>query len=416
MADLQPASASHRASTRPQAASPADDRSINISQAADRTDLRTMSHTNSLGGLPPEIFDHVAGLTTPKDLMSLRLVSRDVAAKVLCICKPVLFSTKKIMLCHEASMLSALEHAQHPTLGNAIRRIVLFDNVLEDPDESYMSIKPTRGYIRNWEGAHQTQKEMIGRGDVLRLLTDFLKTVSKSGVLSDLRIQRCDGTELISRQPSLPRGCYKNKHPSDDFFLSTLLTAIITSGFAADTFAMIIGTKSNLSTTLLPVVHHGAQASSMSQYELAFSRFKALELVLSVQDTHRSLSDDAEAIKNFCRARFCQKIVSLIITGDCHWDNSFDSVSEETAHQFNELMSIECPRLEVLQLHGYHVECDALMAFAKRHKCLLKAAFGYGTLSDAFGPIEFEDNWDFYQDMASSTEIAEVIHDGQLMG
>ncbi|KJX99805.1 hypothetical protein TI39_contig351g00007 [Zymoseptoria brevis] len=413
MADLQPASASNNTNKTPQAAPRANITSINTTQEASDADLSIMSSTNTLDGLPPEMFERVAELTTFEGLKSLRLVSRSINAKAWKTCKAMLFSTVRVMLCSEASLRAAKRQARHPVFGDSIRQVILYDNMIANPNKSYESIISTRSFIQEWEKERGLQKAMKRRGEVLRLLAALLKTLHKGGRLSCLRIERWHRLARSSGPPLLPNQCYECQYRGDPFVLQTVLRAIIDSGLSAETFAMSFDDKhSDKSTTLLPVAKDGYDPAEMSQYEAAFSRFGNLELTLSVEYTGKLRTVDSGAIRSFCAATFCQKLVSLNIVGPPQWH----STSHGLPHQFNALMGMTFPCLRTLYLEGYDVECDALSAFVARHKRLSKATFGFGQLRNVAGTMDYEENWDFYQELAASSGIPEMMHDEKLMG
>jgi hypothetical protein len=88
-----------------------------------------------LDGVPPEMFERIAIHARPKDLMSLRLVSRGIAAKVLRTYEARLFSRLVVMVCSEDSLRGALERARHPFVGPRIRKIAVYENLPEGSEK-----------------------------------------------------------------------------------------------------------------------------------------------------------------------------------------------------------------------------------------------------------------------------------------
>ena len=79
-----------------------------------------MSTTATLATMPPEVLENIADFATSADLKSLRLVSRDMSAKVLRTYARDLFAHQAYYLNSEAHLAHALVVAKHPVFGPAL--------------------------------------------------------------------------------------------------------------------------------------------------------------------------------------------------------------------------------------------------------------------------------------------------------
>lgn len=74
-------------------------------------------------GVPPEIFEHIAEHASNADLRALRLTSRATASRVLRTYTKAHFTCRNIYLCLEDDLLQAIEIADHPTFGPALKQL-----------------------------------------------------------------------------------------------------------------------------------------------------------------------------------------------------------------------------------------------------------------------------------------------------
>lgn len=85
-------------------------------------------------GVPAELFERFAQFSKPKDLLALRLTCKDAAAKVLRTYAEVHFSHRHILLTEETSLRDAIDVAQHPAFGPALRKLSIHvDEAIESP-------------------------------------------------------------------------------------------------------------------------------------------------------------------------------------------------------------------------------------------------------------------------------------------
>jgi hypothetical protein len=354
MADLRPPANTHHHNTIALTASDTADGSTTTDYSAP-----------SLDGVPLEMFERIAELTDTKDLKALRLVSHSIGAKALRTCKIVLFSEVKVMLRCKASVRGALEQAQHPVVGDAIREIVIYENLLRCPQRAEYDYQPELTFseemFQKWSSAYESQQLERHSENTLRLLTALFKTCTRNGSLSALRIEACDQQSLISQRPFLPQQCYSPASIfGSDIVLPTTIAAVIDARLSAKRFSMGATWSIRLS-----VVEHGSKPYKMALYEDFFRRFEDLELTLAVEaigeSTAATLSSDTKAIRDFCAAIFCQRMTSLNLIGD-------PVFSED--HQIEEFMRMRFPKLRHLLVRGFKTWWDSLEGFLRSHKNL----------------------------------------------
>lgn len=109
--------------------------------------------TNRLEGLPPELFEQIAGYVTGSDLKALRLVSRECCKKSASVADAVLYSRLAIMMWSESSLRVALGRVRNPYLGPRIREIIIYDNILRSP--YYMPRRVSSSVQRAWTAAQR---------------------------------------------------------------------------------------------------------------------------------------------------------------------------------------------------------------------------------------------------------------------
>lgn len=124
------------------------------------------SEPNNLVKLPPEIFEKIAQLVDPADLLSIRLLCREAAAKVLRTYQSTHFTEHALLLCDDLSLRTLVDIAKTPHLGACLRKIIIcVDAVPKPPPEGW----DTSGW-RPWRREWQRQEGLRKRGDDLQLL------------------------------------------------------------------------------------------------------------------------------------------------------------------------------------------------------------------------------------------------------
>lgn len=111
--------------------------------------------TPSFLGVPAELFERFAQFAEPKDLLALRLTCRDAAAKVLRTYTEVHFSHRHILLSEETNLRIAIDVAQHPVFGGALKKLSIHlveiryrsDFEGTDPGTYWMSDENYRDHI-----------------------------------------------------------------------------------------------------------------------------------------------------------------------------------------------------------------------------------------------------------------------------
>lgn len=88
-----------------------------------------------LANLPPELMEHIANHVTPSDLPSLRLVSREMNAKVFRAFSKALFSDRAFLLSNRSSMNMLYAISRHKTFARDVEHIRFSPLTLRPVDE-----------------------------------------------------------------------------------------------------------------------------------------------------------------------------------------------------------------------------------------------------------------------------------------
>ena len=107
------------------------------------------STITGLSDLPPEITEEIAKLVRAKDLLALRLVSRDVEAKVVRTFAEKYFTTWGVLLCSKESLQAFMSIAANAKLGRVIKTLKFYTDGL-----MVNHISVTRA---DWEGTRETE-------------------------------------------------------------------------------------------------------------------------------------------------------------------------------------------------------------------------------------------------------------------
>ena len=91
--------------------------------SGDDTTEQTSSKT--LLTVPLEIFEHIAWLSDPQDLLALRLLSKETGDKVLRTFKKIHFTERAFLLSNEDSLRTLLEIAQQKGFGASLETVIL---------------------------------------------------------------------------------------------------------------------------------------------------------------------------------------------------------------------------------------------------------------------------------------------------
>ncbi|SMY29810.1 unnamed protein product [Zymoseptoria tritici ST99CH_1A5] len=322
-----------------------------------------MRQRATLPGLPVELIERIAQLTSQEDRKCLRMVSRDCGAKVLNVYKDSVFHEVRVMLCSESSIRNAINIIAHQLYGTAVKNFILTDISEPDPADYHFA----HAYGKSIAvAAHQAQKRRREYGNDRKLLTELFDKCRENGRMPSIHFKsHRDGKWLqhaVCRTNWSNADVTKNKEPdSDDYCLTTVMLAIVSSGASVDTFSMDVAAGQG--------IHLGRNERDMHKgtvYVAALYHFKALDLVLNVceqdqEDSHQFARDFITKI-----AKLNVRSLKIIPVSRYEWHLDLSPVAA--------LMKLEFPLLESLDFEYVSVDWKILIAFCKRHKKLRQLA------------------------------------------
>ncbi|SMR64467.1 unnamed protein product [Zymoseptoria tritici ST99CH_3D1] len=313
-----------------------------------------MRQRATLPGLPVELIERIAQLTSQEDRKCLRIVSRDCGAKVLNVYKDSVFHEVKVTLCSESSIRNAINIIAHPLYGTAVKNFILTDLSEPDPADYHFA----HAYGKSIAvAAHQAQKRRREYGNDRKLLTELFDKCRENGRMPSIHFKsHRDGSRSL--QWLRDAGCRtnwsnadvtKNKEPdSDDYCLRTVMLAIVSSGASFETFSMDVAAGQG--------IHLGRNGRDMHEgtvYVAALYHFKVLDLVLNVceqdqEDNHQFANDFITKI-----AKLNARSLKIIPVSRYEWH-----LSPAAA-----LTKVNFPLLESLDFEYVSVDWKILIAF-----------------------------------------------------
>ncbi|KAK5133901.1 hypothetical protein LTR08_007130 [Meristemomyces frigidus] len=127
---------------------------MNFSFPLRKTTTTTKSSKTSLHDLPPELMEAIAEQVSPQDLLSLRLMSRDINAKVHRTVTKVHFTDKTFLLPDEQSMQALEDISKHAVFGKSLKTVRLSDSHVVEPSYRHQQA------VRDTRQARRKNREM----------------------------------------------------------------------------------------------------------------------------------------------------------------------------------------------------------------------------------------------------------------
>jgi hypothetical protein len=244
-----------------------------------------MPPSTTLTDLPVEILELI-GAHVGKDLQSLRLVSRYIDTAVSKIYKKAFFSHVTVFLATESSLRKAVAIIQDPSVGPAVRRLILVDDSLPDGADEFEDTQEGREDVFEFQhpaAICRAQRELWAVLTDLALLTELLRLWSRTATFSTIKVMH-----LVDGFHGPPHylgwyyaGC--NHH-----CFITVMQAVIISGAKFSTFTMDtddLGGRSEKSLTEAVLDQYAAESQDRKLITAALNRFENLDLTIEA-DRH----------------------------------------------------------------------------------------------------------------------------------
>ncbi|SMR64468.1 unnamed protein product [Zymoseptoria tritici ST99CH_3D1] len=321
-----------------------------------------MSHTATLLGMPPELFDNIANSTHWKDLGSLRLVSRECAMKVSSVYKVDHFRIRRVKIATETSITNAINIVDHPEFGAAIRELLLIDDAASDPfDFSWEDAEnPEKGAkdLRKAMAQYNAQQSTMKSGSGRRLLTGLFGKCVKKGIKTLQYSSWNEGCWNYDGEWSLrsTEDIVEWQGATNDHCFMTVMLAIVSSGVSFETFKMNTGNGAGI-----PICTYGTDFQKGAICKAALSNFEALDLALCASEDDEGTG--YQTALEFLTMMTQLKIRSLEVTALQHAHG--DQRSPLTA-----FMELNFPAMKLLRLGHARLDLEDLVVYLKRQKSL----------------------------------------------
>lgn len=92
---------------------------------------------HSIVTIPPELLERIVQVADPHDLLALRLVSREVHARIERVFVKAHFSERAFLLCSIHSLTTLLETAEHPVYGKSMRKVLICGDEIPSPEAEW---------------------------------------------------------------------------------------------------------------------------------------------------------------------------------------------------------------------------------------------------------------------------------------
>lgn len=336
----------------------------------------------TLLGVPPEIFEHVAEHVSNAELLALRLTNRTAASRVLRTYTRAHFSCRNIYLHLEDDLLRAIEIADHPIFGPALRQLTV--NLDRIGGQSF--ICKTELFLKD-------EVELQARLKLYRARQDYFRESAKDVELLKVLFSKLHGNALhpriiISRRRVIleqrldPKGIIKRGgliiSPSweDKRPFKVLMEALALSKLQISSLK-----NDSRGGSLCPDELNQDQVESMR-----LSLQMVSHLCLNLRTPWTSWGKDSKR-----RVRFCEMLQLLPILSSLVLFTAWDNFHERTGDFLGSLFQLDrpFPSLKVLTLQGHACSVHALRRFIKLNTSLERLV-----LSDI---VFYEASTDFLQ-------------------
>ncbi|KJX99807.1 hypothetical protein TI39_contig351g00012 [Zymoseptoria brevis] len=332
-----------------------------------------MAHSDTLLGMPAEMFDLIVESTEKKDSRHLRLVSHECAAKVLNTFRERCFTSLKVMLATESSITDTIDIIKHPDFGRTVKSLPLVDDTATDPthfwfNPEYERLKRDAMSLEKAVAAFNAQRSMRGSGEDRRLLKQLFRECGEVAVKS-VHFQSYDGGQWSATgEWQVEADIPTEWQAGDDHCLFTVILAIASSTVQFDDFSMTAEHGRGI-----PISQYGSQPQKGVICKAALSHFDVLNLSVCAHDLDDGgLKQDA---REFWSMMTELNIRSLEVQG-WKYDEGEDVPTLTT------LMEHDFPYMTSLTLHEFRLGWDDLVSFLRRQKSLRNLDVLFTTVGD----------------------------------
>ncbi|SMR64470.1 unnamed protein product [Zymoseptoria tritici ST99CH_1A5] len=377
-----------------------------------------MSTPDMLSSLPVELFELIAEDVmsgSSEDLTGLRQTSSQSAAKVMRLYKKCRFAEIAVRLVRPSSIVNATKIIESRIVGSAVRKITFVDNSLPDP-----SRKDEEGSEQHSSSADDNQSDSgedehsdSEDADADESNADSADSSPEDKAYHTQQAMRETGQDrdlLIKLFDKFGRGGRRSRKLSvvfrsrreegegtlhDGHCLAIVMLAIASSSATFKAFTMDVGRAQGI-----PVTQYGTNFQSGIICKSALSHFKALDLVLNVDE------DDLARARDFVDMISKLKIRSL----------TFKTLVDGEMTKFidiDTLMKLNFPSTESFEFEHVFVSWDKLVSFLKRQKSLrnLVITFHEATVDEEPQIFKYRSQ-EARNELSRLTENADLVFNG----
>ncbi|CAK3778898.1 Hypothetical predicted protein [Lecanosticta acicola] len=318
-----------------------------------------------LTGIPAELFEDIAERLPTKSLKALRLTNRECASKVLRNYTQALFTRRAYYVSIEESLKHAIEVAEHPVFGSAVKTMYfLVDQVMGPADVRHPCFEGDGIFIEQNKAFKEHVSFQQRDGD-FKLLAELFAILKKRHAKPE-RVEVVDRATARVCPPSEAAGLHMKppvshaKDASRAFF--AVVQAIDDSGLEVPTFG---GYGLDWS---LPLSKIDLNGPGMSAFNSLLTTVQSLHL--SFDDFIHTPEDKSSFEKTLSSAPVLK---DLRVAGDARWagrPSDFSIAPWLRSRTINVLLHEKFTSLECLSIKDACLDGKSLIAFAKQHKLL----------------------------------------------
>ena len=142
--------------------------------------------------LPLEIFEQVATLVDPYDLLAMWLLNRELEGKVLRTFTRTHFTVRSFLLCSRASLEALAGIAAHPTFGKALRTLELCPDRIYHTDQEATPL--------GWE-LYRDQALLKETGEAFQIVSNAFAKLRVHNVAIEVNVVDANSTTEQSEEP-----------------------------------------------------------------------------------------------------------------------------------------------------------------------------------------------------------------------
>ena len=340
--------------------------------------------------IPPELTEHIALLADPEDLLSLRLVNREASQRIEQVYIKAYFTECAFLLCYTESLATLLAIVEHDKYGASLERIVICVDQVSHPEQQCRlapgAKKDRRSKAHKAHVAAYAAQTFMQQDNIdIALLTLIFTRLRQHANVQEITITDID--TMYNHEPlawgyntfreEIGDG-YTEYNEDESRPVRLILDALVTAQLPVSKFEV------NILDGEIPMSSIVATPRDFNNTRSVFRNLTVLSLQVRI--------DEAATTVHY--KRLASAIGDATGLQELHLDAGRDWEDTERAGHVlipRRILRHRFPSLKTLNLSGFVLDCQQLIAFLSRHRQLERVFFDLGHFFNTGDSANMED-------------------------